>query len=112
MSESELNAATTFVADDNWANLELLSELLQVQGYRVVCVADGEQALEALRADQIDVALLDVMMPCRTGFEVCHTIKSKPETRLIPVVLVTGLTDSGDRIQGIEAGADDFLNKP
>jgi putative two-component system response regulator len=58
-----------------------------------------------LRADQIDLALLDVMMPCRT-------IKSKPETRLIPVVLVTGLTDSGDRIQGIEAGADDFLGKP
>jgi putative two-component system response regulator len=112
MPESELNAATILVADDNWANLELLSELLQVQGYRVVCVADGEQALQALRADQIDLALLDVMMPCRTGYEVCQAIKSRPETRLIPVVLVTGLTDSGDRIQGIEAGADDFLNKP
>jgi len=56
--------------------------------------------------------LLDVMMPGRTGFDVCRTIKSNPETRLIPVVLVTGLTDSGDRIRGIECGADDFLSKP
>src|SRR5207244_1531008 len=65
-----------------------------------------------LLAEQIDLALLDVMMPRRTGFEVCRAVKSNRETRLIPVVLVTGLTDSGDRIKGIECGADDFLGKP
>lgn len=112
MSDPEFSAATILVADDNWANLELLSELLQAQGYQVFCVVDGELAFKALHAERIDLALLDVMMPRRTGFEVCRAIKSNPETRLIPVVLVTGLTDSGDRIQGIECGADDFLSKP
>ncbi len=112
MVEPELTAATILVADDNWANLELLSQLLQDQGYRVVCVVDGEQAIETLLSEQIDLALLDVVMPGRTGFDICRAIKSNAETRLIPVVLVTSLTDTGDRIQGIECGADDFLNKP
>ena len=112
MVEPALTAATILVADDNWANLELLSQLLQDQGYRVVCVVDGEQAIEALLPEQIDLALLDVVMPGRTGFDICRAIKSNAETRLIPVVLVTSLTDTGDRIQGIECGADDFLNKP
>jgi putative two-component system response regulator len=112
LPESEAPTATILVAEDNWANLYLLSELLQSQGYRVICALDGEQAFMTLLAEQIDLALLDVMMPCRTGFEVCRAVKSNPETRLIPVVLVTGLTDSGDRIKGIECGADDFLGKP
>ncbi len=112
MSESEVPTATILVADDNWANLYLLSELLHDQGYRAICVLDGDQAFKALGSQQIDLVLLDVMMPGRTGFDVCRTIKSNPETRLIPVVLVTGMTDTGDRIQGIECGADDFLSKP
>jgi len=112
VAELELSPATILVADDNWVNLELLSELLQAQGYRVICVVDGEQALEALAAQQIDLALLDVIMPRRTGFDVCRAIRSKRETRLIPVVLVTSSTDTSDHIQGIECGADDFLNKP
>ena len=112
MSESEAPTATILVADDNWANLELLSELLHEQGYRAICVLDGDQAFKALGSQQIDLVLLDVMMPGHTGFDVCRTIKSNPETRLIPVVLVTGLADTGDRIQGIDCGADDFLCKP
>jgi putative two-component system response regulator len=112
LSESEAPTATILVADDNWANLELLSELLHEQGYRAICVLDGDQAFKALGSQQIDLVLLDVMMPGRTGFDVCRAIKSNPETRLIPVVLVTGLADSGDRIQGIDCGADDFLSKP
>jgi putative two-component system response regulator len=112
LSHSEVCTATILVADDNWANLELLSELLQAEGYRVFCVVDGDQALTTVIAEEIDLVFLDVMMPGRSGFDVCRAIKSNPETRLIPVVLVTSLSESSDRIRGIESGADDFLNKP
>jgi putative two-component system response regulator len=100
------------VADDNEANRELLSALLSAEGYHVVCVTDGQQALARVNSGSIDLALLDVVMPRPTGFEVCQAMKSKPETRLIPVILLTSLNSEADRIHGIMCGADDFLNKP
>jgi putative two-component system response regulator len=100
------------VADDNEANRDLLVSLLSGEGYHVVSVGDGNQALERISRDPIDLALLDVVMPGKTGFDVCLAIKSKPETRLIPVVLLTSLTGDDDRIRGIMCGADDFLSKP
>jgi putative two-component system response regulator len=103
---------TILVADDNEANRELLVGLLCGEGYTVVAVPDGKHALERISTDPIDLALLDVVMPNRSGFDVCLAIKSQPETRLIPVVLVTGLTGDDDRIRGIMCGADDFLSKP
>ncbi len=112
MSKAEVHPATILVADDSETSRELLLDLLTAQGYRVVYADDGDKALEVLASQPIAVALLDVMMPRRTGFAVCRAVKSRPETRLIPVVLVTGLTSTDDRIQGIEAGADDFLTKP
>src|ERR1700694_5762796 len=86
---SPVLTGTILVADDNLANLELLSGLLQVEGYEVRCVLDGRQALETLRTHSIDLALLDVMMPELDGFAVCREIKSNPKTRFVPVVLVT-----------------------
>lgn len=112
MSERTVSASTILVADDNWANLELLSGLLQVEGFEVLCAVDGGQALQTLRSGPIDLVLLDVRMPEHDGFAVCREVKSNPDTRLVPVVLVTSSTASADRIQGIECGADDFLNKP
>lgn len=106
------NAATVLVADDDEMNLELLSDILVGEGYKVVCAENGDQALEEMTAREIDLALLDVMMPGKTGFDVCQLIKSKPETRFVPVVLVTGLTSVDERIRGIRCGADDFLSKP
>ncbi len=100
------------VADDDEANRELLSDLLSAEGYKVVLTADGRQAFEQVNNGSIDLALLDVVMPRPTGFEVCQTMKSKPETRLIPVVLLTSLNSDADRIHGIMCGADDFLSKP
>src|SRR5260370_21420694 len=112
MSAPQGHHETILVADDSEANRELLSELLNAEGYRVVLAADGRRALEGVASDSVDLALLDVVMPRPTGFEVCQAIKSKPETRLIPVILLTSLNSDADRIHGIMCGADDFLNKP
>jgi putative two-component system response regulator len=112
MPTSEGHHETILVADDNEANRELLSALLTAEGYQVVSAADGQQALARVHSDSIDLALLDVVMPRPTGFEVCQAMKSKPETRLIPVILLTSLNSDADRIHGIMCGADDFLNKP
>src|SRR6266404_3279519 len=112
MSAPEGHEGIILVADDNQANRELLSALLSAEGYQVVCAADGQQALDRADSESIDLALLDVVMPRRTGFEACLAMKSKPETRLIPVVLITSLNSDNDRIRGIMCGADDFLSKP
>jgi putative two-component system response regulator len=112
VSKLEVRPTTILVADDTEGYRCLLRDLLEDQGYRVVCAEDGEEAQNVLRSQAVDLALLDVMMPQRTGFDVCRTIKSNPETRLIPVVLVTGLDSTNDRIRGIDCGADDFLSKP
>jgi putative two-component system response regulator len=109
---SQTVPATILIADDEPANREILSELLEREGYRTVQAEDGLHALEMLRGRRVDLALLDVMMPGRTGFAVCSEAKSDPATRLTPIVLVTGLNRSEDRIKGIEGGADDFLCKP
>jgi cyclic di-GMP phosphodiesterase len=112
MHASEGREGIILVADDNEANRELLSALLSAEGYQVVCAADGRQALDRVDTGLIDLALLDVVMPRPTGFEACQAMKSKPETRLIPVVLLTSLNSDSDRLTGIMCGADDFLNKP
>src|SRR6266849_1887561 len=112
MSAPQSYKGIILVADDNEANRELLSALLSAEGYQVVCVADGQQALARVNSGSIDLALLDVVMPRPTGFEVCQAMKSKPETRLIPVILLTSLNSDADRLHGIMCGADDFLNKP
>jgi putative two-component system response regulator len=103
---------TVLVADDQASNRELLDELLSSEGFNVLTAADGAAALEHLNLVNIDLVLLDVMMPELNGFEVCAKIKANPETYLIPVVLVTALSDKQDRIEGIRAGADDFLTRP
>jgi putative two-component system response regulator len=103
---------TILVADDQAMNRELLEELLSTQGFKVITAPDGAAAVEELTRTQVDLVLLDVMMPLLNGFEVCKKIKSNPETYLIPVVLITALSDKQDRIEGIKAGADDFLTRP
>ena len=106
------SSATILVADDNEVNRELLSDILIGEGYKVICAEDGVVALHEIESRAIDLVLLDVMMPGMTGYDVCQSIKSRPETRFVPVVLVTGLTSVDERIRGIRCGADDFLNKP
>ncbi len=106
------SAGTIVVADDVQANLDLLSGLLTRDGYAVHTASNGAAALELVRQENPDLVLSDVMMPELNGFELCRQLKGHDATRLVPVVLVTSLGESEDRIEGINAGADDFLTKP
>jgi putative two-component system response regulator len=100
------------LVDDQPQNLELLEAYLGPQGYQIIKAAGGEEALRQLSGHQIDLVLLDVMMPGMDGFEVTRRIRQDENHRLLPIVLVTALRETEDRIKGIEAGCDDFLSKP
>jgi putative two-component system response regulator len=100
------------VVDDRLQNVELLEAYLSPQGYEVVKATNGEEALRQLSGDQIDLILLDVMMPGMDGFEVVRRVRQDETHRLLPIILVTALREAQDRVKGIEAGCDDFLSKP
>ncbi len=104
--------AKLLVVDDTPKNVKLLADILTARGYTVVTAASGAEALSQVEAERPDLVLLDVVMPEMSGYEVCRKLRSHPATQLLPVVMVTALDPSEERIKGIEAGADDFLTKP
>ena len=100
------------VVDDVAMNVKFLADLLAVKGYQTCTAASGAEALAALEVERPDLVLLDVMMPGMSGYEVCEAIRADPAHAMLPIVLVTALDPAQERAKGLDAGADDFLNKP
>lgn len=100
------------VVDDTPRNLKLLADLLGVKGYAVVTAASGPEALAKVETEPPDLVLLDVVMPEMSGYEVCQKLREDPVTAMLPVIMVTALDPTQERVKGIDAGADDFLTKP
>ncbi len=100
------------VVDDNPSNVDILRARLAAHGYEIVTAADGEEALVAVREQQPDLILLDVMMPKLDGIEVCRRVRADATLPFIPIVLVTAKTESKDVVQALEAGGDEYLTKP
>jgi len=100
------------VVDDVERNVKLLADLLAVKGYAVSTASGGKEALDKVASERPDLVLLDVMMPDMNGYDVCRELRARPETTALPVVMVTALDPSQERVKGLEAGADDFLSKP
>ena len=105
-------SGTVLVVDDYAPNLLGLGQLLARADYTVLSATNGRDALEIVRSERPDLVLLDVVMPGISGLDVCLEIKRDPETRFTPVVLISGAQERRTRLAGLDAGADDFLNKP
>jgi len=100
------------VVDDQRANVEMLAGVLAARGYEVLTALDGESALEQVRQGNPDLVVSDILMPQMDGYELCRRLRAEPATTLLPVILVTSLDPLQERVNGIDAGADDFLSKP
>ena len=114
MANEPINLAghKVLIVDDMPTNLDVLNQILEAEGYEVCFATSGEQAIKLATLDQPDLILLDVMMPEMDGFETCRRLKSLEPTRGIPVIFVTGKTDTRDVVEGFHIGAVDYITKP
>ncbi|MFC3118118.1 phosphate regulon transcriptional regulator PhoB [Jhaorihella thermophila] len=103
---------TVLVVEDEPAQREVLAYNLEAEGFRVLRAGDGEEALLQIRETPPDIVVLDWMMPRLSGLEVCRRLKIRPETRNIPVIMLSARTEEVDRVRGLETGADDYVIKP
>ncbi|MDA8338003.1 MAG: response regulator, partial [Nitrospiraceae bacterium] len=111
-TESQKNKYTILIVDDEQANLKLLSALVSCYGYHFETAGNGLEAMEKTKKIRPDLILLDVLMPVMNGVETCKRLKEYPDSRHIPVIVLTSLGDKETRLKCLEAGANDFLAKP
>ena len=104
--------ARILVVDDQRANVEMMAGVLEARGYEVFKAYDGAEALQLVKSEKPDVVVSDILMPRMNGYELCQRLRADAATALLPVVLVTSLDAQGERVKGLEVGADDFLSKP
>jgi DNA-binding response OmpR family regulator len=100
------------VVDDNQENLKVVSNFLKEMNYKIALALDGDNALQIVRENKIDLILLDIMMPGMDGFEVCEILKENPETKDIPVIFLTARTETDDIVKGFQLGGVDYITKP
>lgn len=112
MADSYLKSIRILLVDDNPNNIKVLSEAIHAYGWKALMATDGESAIEQTEYAQPNLILLDVMMPGIDGFETCRRLKANPDTQNIPIVFMTALSDSTDKVKGLEIGAVDYITKP
>jgi len=100
------------VVDDNDINLVLLARILELEGYQVTKAHNGMEAIQSAEQKMPDLALLDVMMPEMNGYELCRKMRQPPFSMEIPIVMLTAMSSDGERVQALEAGANDIWSKP
>jgi len=104
--------AKILIADDSLAELQIFQQALSPTGHTIVTVMDGEAAEEKVKAEKIDLVILDVIMPKRNGFQVCRDIKTNEQDKTIPIIRVTSKDQESDKFWGMKQGADEYLTKP
>lgn len=112
MQSDDTAAASVLIADDNPQILELLEAYLDPLPLRVLTARDGQETLDIVRQQRPDLILLDIMMPRRSGFEVCRILKRDPRYQDLPIIMVTALNEVADMERARESGADHYLSKP
>ncbi|MEA5570039.1 response regulator [Calothrix sp. UHCC 0171] len=112
MNELVFEKATILIVDDNQNNLQVLCDSIADSGWEILVATDGYSAIEQAEYAQPDLILLDVMMPEMDGFETCEKLKSNPITDEIPIIFMTALSDSFDKVKGFSIGAVDYVTKP
>jgi two-component system phosphate regulon response regulator PhoB len=100
------------IVEDEPAQVEMLSYNLEREGFRVTAVGDGEEALHMIEDTAPDLIILDWMLPEVSGIEICRRLRARPETRQVPIIMLTARGEEGDRVRGLQTGADDYIVKP
>ena len=112
MNDKNSERSIILIVDDNQTNLDVLFELLKNYGFKVLVAQDGESAIEQIQYIHPDLILLDIMMPGIDGFETCHRLKSDPPTQDIPIIFMSALSATVDKVKGFQTGAVDYITKP